>query len=193
MRVHGTVKIARRALEITNYSKHKVDLEKDFCGICGYCGKHFKATFTKSEIEHFVPKKKYPDYKNKYSNLILACVVCNNKKRDDWPSEDPTRNITVDNKRGYIDPANDEFDDHLERCEDGSISGKTCVGEYMVKRLGFDYRPIGEVYKIKELYDAIQKLKEIKAKGDSSYDSEGLNELYENCEELRQQIHMLKE
>ena len=193
MRVHGTLKIKRRSLEITNWKMHKAELEEDFFGICGYCGKHFKATLCDSQIEHFIPKKKYPEYENKYSNLILACKVCNNKKRSDWPSKDPLKNITDDGKKGYVDPTTDEFDDHLERRSDGNIDGKTSVGKYMVKRFGFSYRPISENQKIKELYDAIQLLRAKKEQGDSSYDTERFNDLLLACEDLRQQIHMKKE
>lgn len=193
MRIHGTLKIKRRELEITDWSKHKPELEEDFFGICGYCGKHFKATFCDSQIDHFIPKKKYPEYANKYSNLVLACKVCNNKKRGDWPSKDPTKNITADGKEGYIDPATDEFDNHLEQSVDGNIIGKTDVGKYMAKRFGFDYRPISENHKIKELYEAMQMLRFKKAQGDPSYNSEVLAEVLLNLEDLRQQIHMHKE
>ena len=193
MRVHGTLKIKRRDLEITDWSEHKAELEEDFFGICGYCGKHFKATLCDSQIEHFIPKKKYPEYENKYSNLILACKVCNNKKRSDWPSKDPSKNITDDGKEGYVDPVSDEFDNHLERVSDGNIVGKTDVGRYMAKRFGFSYRPISENQKIKELYDAIQLLRAKKEQGDSSYDAERFNDLLLACEDLRQQIHMKKE
>lgn len=193
MRVHGSLKIKRRKLIITDWRKHKAELEEDFFGICGYCGKHFKATICDSQIEHFIPKKKYPEYENKYSNLILACKVCNNKKRSDWPSNDPSKNITDDGKKGYVDPVSNEFDNHLERISDGAIVGKTDVGRYMAKRFGFDYRPISENHKIKELYDAIQLLRTKKEQGDSSYNPELLNELLLNCEDLRQQIHMKKE
>lgn len=193
MRVHGMLRIRRRGLQITNWRNHKQELEEDFFGICGYCGKHFKATLCDSQIEHFIPQKKYPDYKNKYSNLVLSCKVCNNKKQSDWPSNDPTKNITDDKKQGYIDPATDDFDNHLERCEDGNIIGKTDVGNYMAKRMGFDYRPISECYKIKELYEAIGILKEKKVNGDFTYNSDNLVELFTVCEDLRQQIHMRKE
>ncbi len=193
MRVHGRFKIRRRALEITNWKNHKTDLEQDFFGICGYCGKHFKATFCESQIDHFVPQLKYPKYKNQYSNLVLSCKVCNNKKRDDWPSNDPAKSITDDGKKGYVDPATDEFDIHLERCENGCIVGKTDVGEYMAKRLGFDYRPISEIHKIMEIYDSINILKEKSKIGDTSYNPEHLAELFIEIEELRQQIHIKKE
>jgi len=193
MRVHGTLKPARRDLKIEDWRQHKADLEKDFHGMCGYCGKHFKATLCDSQIEHFIPKKKYPEYENRYSNLILACKVCNNKKRSDWPSNDPLKHITDDGNKGYVDPTTNEFDDHLERKSDGNIDGKTAVGKYMVRRLGFSYRPISENQKIKELYDAIQLLRAKKEQGDSSYDSELFNDMLLACEDLRQQIHMKKE
>lgn len=193
MRVHGMFKIKRRKLDITDWRAHKPELSEDFFGICGYCGKHFKATLCDSQIEHFIPKKKYPEYENQYSNLILACKVCNNKKRDDWPSKDSLKNITDDSKKGYVDPASDEFDYHLERLSDGNIVGKSEVGKYMAKRFGFSYRPISENQKIKELYDAVQLLRSKKEQGDSSYDPELLAELLLNCEDLRQQIHMKKE
>lgn len=193
MRIHGKSKIKRRELCITDWKKHKQELEEDFFGLCGYCGKHFKATLCDSQIEHFIPKKKYPDYENEYSNLILACKVCNNKKRSDWPSGDPTKNITDDGKRGYIDPASDEYDDNLTRCEDGSIVGITDVGKYMYKRLGFDYRPIREIQKIQEIYQVIQTLRKMEERNASSFDSKYLSDLFKTCEDLRQHIHINKE
>ena len=193
MRVHGTFKIKRRTIEIEKWENHKAELVEDFGNMCGYCGKHFQATLCKSQIDHFIPKKKYPMFENQYNNLVLACKVCNNKKRADWPSEDPSKNITEDNKRGYIDPASDEFDNHLQRNEDGCIIGKTDVGKYMEKRLGFDYRPISEIHKIKELYDSITLLREKKNNHNPLYDPYKLVELFETCEDLRQQIHMNKE
>lgn len=193
MRIHGNYQISRRELEITDFTKHKTELEEDFHGLCGYCGKNFKATLCDSQIEHFIPKKKYPEYENLYSNLILACKVCNNKKRSDWPSGDPTQNITNDGKKGYIDPAMAEYDDNLMRCDDGSIVGLTDVGKYMYYRLGFDYRPIGEIHKINEIFKEIEILREKKKREPTSCNSDQLNSLFETCEDLRQQIHMKKE
>lgn len=193
MRVHGEYKIKRRDLDISNWRNHKIELEEDFSGICGYCGKHFKATRCASQIDHFIPKKKYPDFENKYSNLILACKVCNNKKRDDWPSGDPMKNLTDDKQKGYVDPASDEYDDHFEKQDSGRIVWKTDAGKYMYKRLGFDYRPLEKIHQINKLYESIQVLKELKNRNESSYDSELLAELFIRCEDLRDQIHMQKE
>lgn len=193
MRIHGESIIKRRSLEINDYKEHKHELEEDFCGLCGYCGKHFKSTLSDSEIDHFIPQKKFPAYKNKYSNLVLACKVCNNKKRSDWPSEDPQKSITDDEEKGYVDPATDEYDNHLIRCEDGNIIGITKIGNYMFKRLGFAYRPISEVYKIKKIYEEIQVLREKKERNEIAFDPNVLCELFETFEDLRQNIHIKKE
>ncbi len=193
MRIHGTYNIKRREIEITDWHKHKAELEEDFHGICGYCGKNFEATFCDSQIDHFIPKKKYPEHENEYSNLVLACKVCNNKKKSDWPSGDAQKNITADGKKGYIDPCDDEFDKHLTRREDGNIEGLTDVGKYMAKRMGFDYRPIAETYKINELYIAIQRLRQMKDENRLDYDPVLLAQLFSECEDLRQSIHIQKE
>lgn len=195
MRVHGINHIKRRLLIITNYKKHKQELTEDFCGVCGYCGKDFKATLSESQIDHFIPQKKYPQFQNIYSNLVLSCKECNKHKLDDWPSNDPQKAITDDGKKGYIDPASDEFDENLRREEDGSIIGITEVGKYMVNRLGFAYRPIKEIYKIKLLYESIEKLKYMREenKNNKKYNAEDLNSLFLELEELRQIIHNYKD
>lgn len=193
MRVHGKLRINRRIINITDYKKHKQELIEDFCGICGYCGKDFKATFCESQIDHLIPQTKYPAYKNDYSNLVLSCKVCNNHKLDDWPSKNPLKNITDDGKKGYIDPASSDFDNNLIRNEDGSIVGITEVGKYMATRLGFIYRPIKELYKIKLLYDTIEELKGEIGKNKSTYNAEDLINLFFKLEELRQIIHNYKE
>lgn len=193
MRIHGMYKINRRKIEIEDWHDHKAELEEDFFGICGYCGKVFKSTICDSQIDHFIPKNKYPEYENKYSNLVLACKVCNNKKRSDWPSGIAEKSITSDGKKGYVDPCDVEYDKHLTRCDDGSIIGLTDVGKYMAKRMGFDYRPIAETYKINELYIAIQKLRELKDRNSSEYDPDLLSQLFIECEDLRQAIHIRKE
>ncbi len=193
MRVHKNFKIHRRELEISNYKKHKTELIEDFHGLCGYCGKNFEATFCESQIDHFIPQEQYPEYKNKYSNLVLSCKACNNRKNQDWPSKDPLKNITDDAKQGYIDPASDEFDQHLERLEDGSIKGKTEIGKYMVKRLGLNYRPIKECFKIWTLYEEAQILKLNMKNSKKDINFEAATALLCELEELRHFIHMKKE
>ncbi len=161
-RVHGDIKIRRSSIEVDHYTKARSYLTKDFHNMCGYCGKQFDVIEAKGQIEHFIPKKKFPQFEHNYNNLILCCAVCNNKKYEDWPTNDASQNITIDGKKGYIDPATDDFDKNIVRTEDGMIVGITDVGQYMAKRFGFASRPMKECFKAVELRRLIDKLKEAK-------------------------------
>ena len=114
MRVHGDKVIRRRkgVAGLTHYPEAKPLLERDF---------------------YFVPKSIDGDRVNDYYNLVLACPKCNLAKSDKWPTEDAQRpnNGTV----GFVDPATEEFDEHLERNDQGYVVGKTLVGKNMCRML----------------------------------------------------------
>ena len=186
-RVHGDIEIKRKSIKIDNYKKAKPFLIQDFHNICGYCGKRFDITLSDSQIEHFKPKSKYPEFKHDYQNLILSCSTCNNKKRDDWPSNDVNNPITLDGLMGYVDPATPEYDKHLVRNNDGEIIGKTDVGNYMVKRFGFDNRPIKECFRAQELSKLIDLFRQ-ENKNDAK-----LNELLLELEDIRKMLFFSKE
>ncbi len=193
MRIHKDFKIRRREFEITKKNDRKAELNEDFHGICGYCGKNFLATNCEAQIDHFRPKSRFPEYADKYSNLVLSCKVCNNKKNKDWPSADPEKTITDDAKKGYIDPASEEYDLHLERLEDGSIRGKTDVGNYMVERFGFNFRLIKECFQIWLLYEETEKIRLKMEKSENSIDKSYTVELLFQLNDLLKLIHMKKE
>lgn len=185
-RVHGEI-IRRRDIELDNYKKAKPFLIDDFHNLCGYCGKRFDVTLTDSQIEHFIPKKKFPQFKHDYKNLILCCPTCNNKKHEDWPSNDASRNITLDGKQGYIDPATEEYDRNIVRTENGRIVGITEVGEYMVERLDFKNRPIQECFRAQELSLLIENLKK------SNKKNKKMVELLLELESIRRSLFLRRE
>lgn len=84
-------------------------------------------------VEHFAPKEKFPELRYDYDNLLYACPWCNRAKWDIWPSDNSKINV-VDSE-GFIDPCTEEYDKHLIRLPDGSISGITPLGKYMRKTL----------------------------------------------------------
>lgn len=135
MRIHGTVKICRRSnvVEQTDYQKYRDELREDFGFICGYCGKEEAITSKGFEIDHFVPKSIAPERETDYFNLVYACFTCNRKKSKKWPTKD--KDLHNDGKVGFVDPATDEFDLHLQRNENGDIQGITDVGKYMCKQV----------------------------------------------------------
>ncbi len=161
MRIHGDKRIERR-LSVehrTPYGKYRDILREDFQRICGYCGKSELVTKNAFEIDHFIPIKYAPGRKEDYTNLVYSCYECNRKKARKWPSKDS--NIQFVNGKGFVDPASEEYDVHLERDETGNIIGKTDAGQYMVQ-IGFEFdkRPMREIYKAMMLIDKKKKLRE---------------------------------
>lgn len=71
-------------------------------------------------------------FKQKFP-FAYACPWCNRAKWDIWPSDNSKINV-VDSE-GFIDPCTEEYDKHLIRLPDGSISGITPLGKYMRKTL----------------------------------------------------------
>ena len=159
MRIHGEKKIVRRSLveHRSPYREYKDILREDFTEICGYCGKSETVTKNTFEIDHFIPLKYAPEKEEDYYNLVYSCYECNRKKASKWPSKD--KDIQFVDGKGFVDPASDDYDNHLERDSFGNIIGKTVAGQYMVQKgLEFDKRPMREIYKAMKLVEKKQQL-----------------------------------
>lgn len=140
MRVHGDKIIRRREgiSKLKKYQDGREMLEQDFYYLCGYCGKDGKLFHQKFHLDHFIPKSLDKSRENDYYNLVLACPKCNLFKSDKWPTGDNTQ--SHNGKEGFVDPASPEFDEHLERNEQGCVVGKTPVGNSMCNMLRLDIR-----------------------------------------------------
>lgn len=177
MRVHGNKYIKRRTNILQkDYKEYREELEEDFYGLCGYCGKNQYAFNERFEIDHFAPKKKFPERKNDYSNLVFSCSKCNKHKLNKWVTDDPY--VSVKDNCGFIDPASDAFDENLHRKDSGEIYGITEIGKYMCKELKFDIRPIAMVWKV-------NKLNELKEKLENNETLKGLKEYKEIDKEIK--------
>lgn len=134
------------------------------------------------EIDHLIPKKYAKEKENDYNNLVYSCYVCNRKKSDKWPSGDSEVQF-IDGK-GIVDPASDEYDNHLERSENGEIIGKTDVGVYMANEVfKFNERPIREVWQLMELIVKKKRLRE-KIKIEGGHNIKEYIEIDESLDEL---------
>lgn len=180
-RIHGENKIVRsKNIKIQKkYEQYRENLRKDFFYICGYCGKFEQVTKHGFEIDHFVPLKVDPSKEILYSNLVYSCFTCNRKKSADWPTKDT--NLSHNGIVGYVDPAIPEFDDHLEKNENGEIIPKTPVGAYMVKKFKFNKRPMKTIHKLNLL---LQKKKLLKMKMKVIKDPLTLKNFYEIQNEI---------
>ncbi len=159
IRIHGNKIIKRRNYTIKrDYTECKDILAEDFQQVCGYCGKDRKVLLKQFQIDHFAPKNKFPQKRDVYENLVLACPQCNRLKSDKWIGENPE--ISNDGKKGFVDPASEEYDEHLYREKNGKIMYNTEVGKYMYNLLKFNIRRTELVWKIIKLSELKGKLKE---------------------------------
>lgn len=131
-----------------NYRSFKPYIRDDFNKRCGYCDDNdFYAGGTRSyHIDHFRPHsiEQFKHLKETYSNLVYSCPYCNGAKTNEWK-----------NPNGFIDPCEDEYDNHIERNNKGQIQYKTDQGKYIYINLKLGL-------KRHELLWCIEKLKEQK-------------------------------
>jgi hypothetical protein len=109
----------------------------------GIVGKNFKFIKSPYQKDHLIPKEMAQkvgreDLITDYNNLVYSCRVCNRNKWDTWPFDDVDK--LHDDKVGFVDPASDEYDENLQRDDNGSIVAKTDVGEYMCQIFNFHNR-----------------------------------------------------
>lgn len=165
MRVHGDKVIRRRegVSELIHYQDGREQIEEDFYYLCGYCGKNGKVLHQKFHLDHFVPKNLDKSREKDYYNLILACPRCNLSKSDKWPTKDP--NKPHNGECGFVDPAEPEFDEHLERNEKGYVVGKTSVGNSMCDMLHLDIRRTDLYWKAAQLRSQLEELEKLFLEG----------------------------
>ena len=186
-RIHGTKIIKRRTYTIKkDYTECKDILAEDFQQMCGYCGKDRKVLLKQFQIDHFAPKSKFPDKKNIYENLVLACPQCNRLKSDKWIGENSE--ISNDGEKGFVDPADEEYSKHLYRDDNGKIMYNTKVGEYMYNVLKFNIRKTDLIWKIMKLNELKKELKEnVKSNPDAEGDRKFV-EIQNELDELLEYI-----
>jgi uncharacterized protein (TIGR02646 family) len=165
MRIHGEKELIRsdNVQPEDDYKKYIPYLRKDFKCICGYCGKPEYVTTKGFEPDHFVPKRIDKNRRSDYTNLVYSCFTCNRKKLGKWPTEDKCK--PNNGKEGFVDPVSKEYDNHLGRNVKGNIEFYTDLGEYMYKKaFKFDTRPMKEIWRIVQLIEAKERLRDIKDK-----------------------------
>jgi uncharacterized protein (TIGR02646 family) len=126
----------QRALDKYRHADVKDALVALFHGKCAYC-ESFIRHVDYGHIEHYRPKAKYPKQAFTWSNLVLACGVCNGSehKGDRFPlkaeggllinpcTEDPARHLSFE-----YDPV----------AKLASVRGKTTRGDTTEKCLGLN-------------------------------------------------------
>lgn len=161
MRVHGAIIVKRRIYDKKIDQKDAREmLMEDFGGLCGYCGKNGRFFHEHFHVDHFVPQTVDEARIQDYSNFVWACPKCNLIKSKKWPTKDKA--IPHQGDIGFIDPASEEFDQHLFRDDEGRIRGQTALGEQMCHLLNFHLRRTELFWKVERLCHQMEQLEQKK-------------------------------
>lgn len=132
--VHAKVPARRAVAAQARYQLYRNDLKQDFTGACGYCGDDDeRADPSTFHIDHFAPKKNFPQLALDYANLVYACRFCNVSKSNHWIGTDPA--VHNNGTQGFVDPCSIDYAAHLGRDRQGRIVAKTALGGYIIDRL----------------------------------------------------------
>jgi len=142
------------------YQAYKPYLRKDFRTRCAYCLIH-EAHFgglRNYHIDHFRPKKRFPELILTYTNLYYACGLCNTYKGETWPSPEQLQ-------AGFEfgDPCKENlYEKHFQINErDGSLRALTKIGQYTKDHLRLDRRQL-QRHRYR-LIEARQKCQELRS------------------------------
>lgn len=101
--LHNNQDIPKTLVNRYNHQEVKEALRNETHGKCMYCESPvLHVTF--EHIEHIKPKAKdkYPDLTFEWTNLGLACPICNMNKGDDYPECTPFVNPYVDDPSNHF-------------------------------------------------------------------------------------------
>jgi hypothetical protein len=133
------------------YRSYKPHLRIEFGAQCVYCrlpdALPGRSAFG---VDHYRPRRYFPDYSVIYSNLFYSCNACNSAKGDYWPVGDQgKRDVFVPNPCDYVMTA------HL-RYKGPRVEGRTVAGRFTIDLLrinedaSVDYRRLYQ-----EIIDAL--------------------------------------
>lgn len=113
----------------SNYRKFKPHLQREFGRTCVYC--RLPDTVSPSSefgVEHYRPKKLFPQLECEYTNLLYCCPSCNRRKGAYWPT--PTR-LLLD----FVpNPCDHVMWEHMKFVS-AKVEARTPAGEFTVRLL----------------------------------------------------------
>ena len=127
--------------ELSAYDRVQIRdaLRQDFSGICGYCERECgmptgTGSFHSEEtIDHFRPRRTFPDMDLDWLNLIYACNRCNQAKGGRWPEPNDLTSKVLPVRYGQLV-------DVSEYVSPNSMEGRRSAQDY------FDFdRDTGEI------------------------------------------------
>lgn len=162
----------------TNNSNKK-RLAKDFNNRCGYCddADFYSGGYNVYHVEHFAPKEKFGNLQYTYENLLYSCPYCNISKSNKWVGATSDENILE--AEGFVDPCDEEYDNHLKRTANGKIIFITPVGSYMYRELKLYLKRHEIIHNLEKIRLRKKKIKEkIEIKKSAGIDCSNLEYIY---------------
>jgi uncharacterized protein (TIGR02646 family) len=119
------------------YEAFRPYVRGDFEECCAYCllSELFAGGEDNFEIDHFRPRKLFPDALHDFYNLYYSCHPCNHIKHDKWPSK-ALHELGI----GFVDLCQDDFSDQFEICSDGTWKPLTQSAAYTIDSLRLNRR-----------------------------------------------------
>ena len=122
-----------------DYTLYRQYLRKDFEYQCAYCEMTEASVFgiVAFGVDHFRPKKLFPDLASVYENLYYCCNDCNRYKGPIWPSAEQTAN-------GYFFPdpcVCDPLTEHFREDGDCRLEAVTKAGAFALDVLRLNREP----------------------------------------------------
>ena len=123
----------------SDYRTFKPYLREEFRGKCVYC--RVPDGLMKPEgfcVEHYRPRKRFPELECAYTNLFYACNGCNNKKGIYWPSgEESAKGIVL------LNPCDMVMSEHV-RFRGATVMPRSKQGEFFI-----DWLQLNELRSVK--------------------------------------------
>lgn len=105
-------------------------------------------------VEHYRPKKHFPELTNDFLNLFYSCAICNSFKGSDWPAA-PLPDLS---NTTYPDPSAVDYTTFLTVDQTGFVRSSTLAGSYIVERLNLNRAQLRMIRRFVLLRDQIRDL-----------------------------------
>lgn len=170
--------------QYATYGRYKSDLRLDFRSRCGYtdCSDFWFGGSRTFHIDHFRPKSVHPNLETDYQNLVYCCSYVNIQKSDD--------------DSDYLDPCNDDYNEHFERDAVGNIIPKqdSEIANYMYDKLKLYLRRYQIIWMLDKIRENKNKLNDLlgDARGDEDLEREIKDTYFDLDREFEKYLDYLK-
>ena len=142
------------------YTDWKPILAEEAQNQCVYCcisDAHFGG-IRNFHVEHFRPKKKFPELEQVIANLFYACSICNVFKGDDWPAEPGGAALDYPH---YPDPSVTDYAEMFAvHPITARVDGANVTARYLIEKLNLNRAQVLRNRKLILLADQLKVLKD---------------------------------